>query len=117
MSVVPLSVSVLLPTFVRTKAGRLLTLPLSVISPLPPTVNARAGADGPGQAGGAALEFTSAPLPPTPVPEMLKPSLPTACPPKSRVAPLVIVVPAAVLPKALTLPSTSVPTLIAVVPE
>ena len=108
LSVVPLSTSVLLPTFVRTLLA-LLTLPLRVISLPPPTVNGAVAVTVPARLAALGPLFTRAPLPPMPVPEMVKALVPNVCPPRSRVAPLLTLTAVAMLVSAPPLPSASVP--------
>ena len=70
----------------------------------------------PAKLAGLELLLIKAPLPPTPVPEMVKGFAPIACPPRSRVAPAVTLTALDVLPSALELPSASVPALTATLP-
>ena len=65
----------------------------------------------------AAPLFVIAPVPPTPVPEIVSASAPTAWPFKSKAAPLATVAPPATVPRPSALPSRMVPALMATAPS
>ena len=106
------SVSVSAPTLVSELAPE--TMPDSVMLPVPPTEEAAAKATEPDSVAAAAALLVNAPALLTPVPLKLK-LLAMLLPFKSKAAPEATV--ALPVPKAAELPTTTVPALMAVLPE